>query len=319
MRPSGYEVVCNTITPFGPDGGLDLDAFRSHLDRLAVAGISVNLGVAGTGEAYYLSDDELAAVYATGVEVCGGRVGTYGVVRESRSAREVLDLAALAVEAGVDHVHVYGLDMGHKTDPSPAAHEAYFRAVLDRLDHRVVIGNVAPTAMIVGLCRDYEQVVGVNVGNMVDTSAVTTSLAAFLRFRDEIRAVSPEIRIYSSHVSHVIAERLLGADGWYCAEANVAPALCRSFADELGAGRYEEAAALFEHLRRLADAIRNAGSADGPRVERGNIVPGTKAALRVLGLDSGVARPPYQPLPDDALARLGRTLDALGVPELTPA
>jgi 4-hydroxy-tetrahydrodipicolinate synthase len=77
------EVLTAIVTPFGPDGSVDLEKFRELAAYLVEHG-SDGLVVAGTtGESPTLSDDEKLALFAAALEAVGDRAtvvagtGTY--------------------------------------------------------------------------------------------------------------------------------------------------------------------------------------------------------------------------------------------------
>ncbi|MBY8880320.1 5-dehydro-4-deoxyglucarate dehydratase [Actinacidiphila acidipaludis] len=88
------------VTAFGPDGGLDLDAFRAHVRAGVEAGAAAVFACCGTGEFHALSPEEFGACVAAAVEETAGRVPVvagagYGTVLALRYAR-------IAEEAGAD-------------------------------------------------------------------------------------------------------------------------------------------------------------------------------------------------------------------------
>ena len=92
-------------TPFGPDGGLDLDAFEAHVRWLDEEGLD-GLFVAGTtGEGVLLEDEEVEALAARAVSAAGSlRV----IVQVGRpSTRATVALARRALDAGADGVAAY--------------------------------------------------------------------------------------------------------------------------------------------------------------------------------------------------------------------
>ncbi|GAA0600306.1 5-dehydro-4-deoxyglucarate dehydratase [Streptomyces crystallinus] len=88
------------VTPFGPDGGLDLDAFRAHVRSGIDAGAGAVFACCGTGEFHALTPEEFHACVAAAVAEAAGRVPVvagagYGTALAVRYAR-------LAEDAGAD-------------------------------------------------------------------------------------------------------------------------------------------------------------------------------------------------------------------------
>lgn len=88
------------VTAFGPDGGLDLDAFRAHVRAGVEAGAGAVFACCGTGEFHALTPEEFGVCVAAAVEETAGRVPVvagagYGTALALRYAR-------IAEEAGAD-------------------------------------------------------------------------------------------------------------------------------------------------------------------------------------------------------------------------
>jgi 4-hydroxy-tetrahydrodipicolinate synthase len=99
------KVLAAITTPFGSDGGLDLDAFEAHVRWLDEAGLD-GLFVAGTtGEGVLLEYDEVEALARRAVEAAGSlRV----IVQVGRpSTRATVALARRALDAGAHGVAAY--------------------------------------------------------------------------------------------------------------------------------------------------------------------------------------------------------------------
>ncbi|MFI1471629.1 5-dehydro-4-deoxyglucarate dehydratase [Streptomyces wuyuanensis] len=99
---SGTGPLFFPVTAFGPDGVLDLEAFRAHVRSGVEAGAAAVFACCGTGEFHALTPEEFRDCVAAAVEETAGRVpvvaGTgYGTALAVRFAR-------LAEEAGADGI-----------------------------------------------------------------------------------------------------------------------------------------------------------------------------------------------------------------------
>ncbi|HBF80347.1 MAG TPA: 5-dehydro-4-deoxyglucarate dehydratase [Streptomyces sp.] len=88
------------VTAYGPDGGVDLAAFRAHVRAGVDAGAAAVFACCGTGEFHALTPEEFRLVVAAAVEETAGAVPVvagagYGTALAVRYAR-------LAEEAGAD-------------------------------------------------------------------------------------------------------------------------------------------------------------------------------------------------------------------------
>ena len=70
-------IIVPILTPFKDDESLNIDEFRSQIDRLIEAGVH-GIFVGGTnGEAYALSQDEKLELFDVALDQIGGRVPFY--------------------------------------------------------------------------------------------------------------------------------------------------------------------------------------------------------------------------------------------------
>lgn len=293
-RPSTYVI---SITPFTAAGDVDEDGLRAHLRRLATSGIGVYLGGSGSGEGYTLTRDELVRVLTIGVEELGGRVPVRAMGVEPRSARELVELARLGKDAGVDAVQLYSLDMGHGNRPAPAELERYLTDVLDAVDVPMVLsshqaaGYYLPPDLVARLLDRYDTIAGVHCTNQ--------DLAYLV---DVLDAVAGRVDVHVGGPMHALSCLALGGQGYLSSEGNVAPRLCVSVVDAYARGDLDASHRAYARVMRLFTQTRRLGG-----------IAATKAALHLLGLPGGPPRPPRLPLPDADLVEVAAVLDALDI------
>ncbi len=89
------------VTPFQPDGSLDLDGYRAVLDDQIAQGVDGIVSCGTTGEASTLSDDEYLSVVRTAVEHCKGKVPVIAGAG-SNNTQAACDKQKAMKELGVD-------------------------------------------------------------------------------------------------------------------------------------------------------------------------------------------------------------------------
>lgn len=107
-------VVVALLTPYRPDGSVDLDALARHVDQLVEAGVDGLMPAGTTGEGALLDDDEILAVVEATLRAAAGAAPVLAHVGRPATAATVR-LLRRAVEAGADMVsavvpYYYGLD-----------------------------------------------------------------------------------------------------------------------------------------------------------------------------------------------------------------
>jgi 4-hydroxy-tetrahydrodipicolinate synthase len=285
-----------SLTPFKEDESLDEAALRAHLARLREAGIGVYLAGSGSGEGYSLSEDETRRILQIGVEELKGRVPVRAMGVEPRTAKQMVRIAAVAQESGVDALQVYSLDAGHGTMPTNAEMEAYYRDVLESITIPAVIsthqsvGYWIPIPLIASLVDQYN-VIGVNV--------TTPDHGYLLRVID---AVGDRVEIHCGGPMHALSTMALGGTGYLSSEGNIAPKLCVSLITHWEGGNLEAAASAYSTIMHLLGLAM-----------RFTHITGAKTALDILGLPGGIPRRPRLLLGGAEREEVATTLETLGI------
>ncbi|MDE3100687.1 MAG: dihydrodipicolinate synthase family protein [Chloroflexota bacterium] len=301
MSSRELSLLCMSVTPFHEDGTLDLEALRQHLGRLLARRIGVLLPGGGAGEAHSLSLRELRQVYEIGVEVGGGHVPVQAVLRESRTAAAMCEIAREAMRAGVDGMHIYQLDGGHMMVPNEREQDAYWSELLGVIDIPVVISigvhDRYPVSVeyVKRLCDRYPQIAGITV------AAVSTSY--FMKLRDRL----PDRVKLRVGIASLLQYGALGADKCYGPEPNIVPNICRSIVDSYRVG---DRARMVDGVRTV-QRLHNIVQEWAPSTARW-----VKMAMKVLGLGNGVMRRPYLLPPEDDQRRMAKAFAALRLQEL---
>jgi 4-hydroxy-tetrahydrodipicolinate synthase len=270
-----------SITPFTTDGALDEDGLRGHLRRLADAGIGVYLGGSGSGEGYTLSPAEVRRVLEIGAEELRGRVPARAMGVEPRTADEMLELARVVADVGLDAMQVYSLDQGHGNRPGDAEMERYYDDVLSAcgvpvaLSTHQSVGYLIPVGLIGRLLDRYPHVVGVHCS--------TNEIPYLVRL---LEVVDGRVDVHVGGPMHALTCLGLGGQGYLSSDGNLTPGLCVEVIRAWAAGDVAACSAAFTRLLRLFTATRHL---DG--------IVGTKAALQLAGLPGGYPRLPRLPLP----------------------
>lgn len=242
---SKSELFCRVATTFTADGTFDEDAFPQFLQRFIDAGIGVYLASAGSGESGAMSRDELRRVYRLGVATCKGKIPVHANPPEQLAARETLEHIALAIDAGVEIVNMYGPAGWHGFQPTPEEFFGFFDELLPQVRHPVAlspnpaVGRGVTPAMIAALCAKHGQIVAINLADQNDDY--------FIELKDCLqREVALNVQLSGS--MHML---LLGASGVIGAEPNMLPKTYRRYLDLCTGGRLAEAAQVYADLRRF--------------------------------------------------------------------
>jgi 4-hydroxy-tetrahydrodipicolinate synthase len=290
--------ICPLVTPFTPDGGLDLDALR-RLVEWQIAEGSHGISVGGsTGEPTSQSIDERKAVIAAAAQAVGDRVpflpGTGSAILE-----ETLELTGEAERLGADIVLVVTPYYARPTQQG--LYEWYARVAQEFPALPIVVYNVPVRAAVdlapgtvARLAREFENIVGIK-----------ETTRDFEHVSYVLNECGSGFLAYSGIELLCYPMLTLGGAGHLSCVANFAPRPVAELYDAFAAGNAARARELHYELHPLVDVAF---------IET-NPAP-AKWVMAELGLlESGFARPPLAPLSDASRARSRELLT--GSPHVT--
>ena len=278
VRQACESVVTINVTPFGADGGIDVDAYSALVDRCVGAGIDVVTANGNTGEFYALDAAERAVAVRATVGAAAGRAVVLAGV--GHAAQEAAAEAVEATRAGAHGVMVHQPVHPYQ---STEGWVGYHRQVADAIpDHGVVCYVRNPTIgaeAFVRLAAACPNVVGVKY-------AVPDPIA----LADIIGVVGTERLVWSCGLAESWAPYfwLSGARGFTSGLATVAPEQSLALLDTLRKGDTGAAMAVWQRLRPFEELRARNHSALNVSV--------VKEALAQLGLCRPDVRPPITPL-----------------------
>jgi 4-hydroxy-tetrahydrodipicolinate synthase len=287
-------ILTAIVTPFKPDGTVDLDAFR-RLARHLVEHGSDGLVVTGTtGESPTLSDDERFALYAAALDEVGDRAtvvagtGTY-------STAHSMHLTERAHELGV-HGFLIVTPYYHK--PPVRGIVAHFAAIADVTDRPLVAYNI-PGRVVLNLEPD-------TIAELAELPTLTAVKQANADLEQAREIVGLGLDLYAGDDDLVLPFLELGGVGGVCVHSHVVGPQVAELVRRFRAGDLEGARALDDELR--------------PSIELLRVAPNPiaiKAALNLLGHEVGGHRLPLVQATADEREAVRGCLERLGV--LQPA
>ncbi|WP_371098602.1 5-dehydro-4-deoxyglucarate dehydratase [Streptomyces sanglieri] len=267
------------VTAYGPDGDVDLDAFRAHVRTGIDAGAAAVFACCGTGEFHALTPQEFRRVVAAAVEETAGEVPV--VAGAGYGTALAIQYAKLAEEAGADGLLAMppylvvadqeGL-LGHYTALAAATS---LETIVYQRDNAVftpaTVVALATTPGVIGLKDGYGDL---DLMQRI-VSAVRTELPGgdFLYFNG-----LPTAELTGP------AYRGIGVSLYSSAVFAFAPDIALAFYRALDSGDEELTGALLDHFYRPLVELRAKG--------RGYPVSLVKAGVRLGGLDVGEVRTP---------------------------
>ena len=284
------EVLTAIVTPFNPDGAVNVEKFR-ELAAFLVDNGSDGLVVAGTtGESPTLSDAEKLELFAAAVDAVGDRAtvvagtGTYDTAHSAK-------LTAKAHELGVDAFLVV---TPYYSKPPQRAIVRHFEEIAARTDKPVVVYNI-PSRVVVNI----EPETIAELGSIENVGAVKQANADLAQAR---RIVELGLELYAGDDNLLFPFLELGGVGGICVHAHVWGPQTKEMVRRYRDGDVDGA-------RRLNDEM--APAYDLLQIQT-NPIP-IKAALNLLGHGVGGYRLPMVEPTEGELQQVRACLDRAGI------
>lgn len=277
------------VTPFDADGDIAPARQKPIVDRAIAAGVHILTANGNTGEFYSLTTDEAVAMVQAASGHIAGRVPLVAGV--GRGIRDACRLADASAKAGAAALMIH-----QPPDPfvAPQGVLAYIRGVQAAgrgLPLILYLRNDAIGTDVIAEICSLEGVVGVKWATP-NPMKLKAAMAA-----------APDHVIWVGGLAEVWAPAFyaVGARGFTSGLINVWPERSVAISGALEAGDYDAARALIAEMQVFEDIrAEDQGGAN---------VPGVKAALAMMGEDTGAARPPaVWPLSGSQLDRLKQFL-----------
>lgn len=285
-------IIAYPVTPFTPEGAIDVPMLSRLVDRLVDSGVHAIAPLGSTGESAYLSDEEWDLVATTSVATVARRVPTVVGISELTTAGAIRR-ARFAERIGADAVMVLPVSYWKLTEAEIIAHYAAIGAAVSipimLYNNPATSGIDMSPELIVRICREVPSV------TMVKES--TGDLQRMHRLRQLTDGTVP---FYNGSNPLAFAALNAGAAGWCTAAPNLNAALPLALFDPIQAGDIAAARTTFERQLPLLQFIVRVGLATA-----------VKAGLRMLAIDAGTPRAPLQPPDEKASAELAAILRSL--------
>jgi 4-hydroxy-tetrahydrodipicolinate synthase len=284
------EVLTATVTPFHPDGSVNLDKFRELAEYLVDHG-SDGLVVAGTtGESPTLTDDERLDLFAAAVDAVGDRAtvvantGTYDTQHSAHLTGEAHDL-------GVDGMLAV---TPYYNKPPQRAIVRHFQEIACMTDKPVFAYNI-PSRVVVNI-----------EPKTIDELARIENVVGVKQAHDDLEEarhiVELGLTLYAGDDNLVLPFVELGGEGGVCVHTHVWGRQTKEMVTRYKSGDAAGAKALNDEMAPAFELLKI----------QTNPIP-IKAAMNLLGHELGGYRLPMVEPTDDELARVRACLERAGV------
>ncbi len=279
------------VTPFR-DGKLDSARLKEQIDFLAEAGATCICPVGTTGESPTLTHDEHERVIAESIAAAAGRLlvmpGT-----GSNSTAEAVRLTKFAAKAGADAALVVGPYYNRPTQQGIYEH---FKALAEAVEIPICVYNIPARTG-----RNIEPETIIRLAELPGIAMLKEATGAMDQASQVLAAT--DLTVLSGDDSMTLPLLAIGGRGVISVVGNLVPGDMKALCDAFGAGNLSEARALHMKLFSLCRDLLGLAS---------NPIP-IKAAMAMVGRDTGEIRLPLVPLEPSLVAKLRQALTDYGL------
>jgi 4-hydroxy-tetrahydrodipicolinate synthase len=295
-------VVASSVTPFHPDGTLNLANLKPHIDWLIEEGVAGLSPLGSAGEFFAMETDDRKRVLDAVIEANAGRVPVMAGTHHY-STRITVDLSRHAEKAGADSLLIVPPYYALPTIDGVLDH---YRRIADAVGIPVVLYHNASgtnvdlsTAHLMGLFSE-GAIAGVKMSNLMPDRIV-----------ELLQVDGRRMTVYAG-IDYVAFEGLChGADGWISGIPSVTPRAARRLYETIAVeGDLKSAREQWKKLSPLMRFLFQASHID--RSKGAHWAGIMKAALGMIGPDVGTPLEPSSALAEEYRDSLARLLVDLG-------
>lgn len=286
---SGLSVALTT--PFR-DGQVDFDTLQKQVEFQIEAGTTGVCPVGTTGECPTLSHDEHRRVISAVVEAAAGRIKVMPGTG-SNSTDEALRLTRWAAEVGADAALVVA---PYYNKPTQEGFFRHFEALAQAVDIPICVYNIPGRTS-----KNIEPETIVRMAELPNITMVKEATGSLDQASQIIAAT--DLTVLSGDDSLTLPLMSIGARGVVSVVGNIVPKDMIALVEAFNSSDMVEARRLHYKLFPLCRDMLSLAT---------NPIP-IKAAMRMLGRDTGEMRLPLTPLSDAEEAKLRKTLAVYGL------
>lgn len=293
MKAPIFTGSCTAIvTPF-METGIDYERLRKNLDLQYENGTAAVVVNGTTGENPTITADEYEELIRFSVRVCQNRMKVIVGVGGNDTLR-ALHKAETAKAVGADGILMVTPYYNKTSQKGLIEH---FQYVADRVDIPMILYNV-PSRTGIGIQAETYRILAEhpNINGVKEASGDFSLIAKTLSLR------GGELNVWSGNDDNTVAMMALGAHGVISVASNIVPGVVSKLCALCLAGDFPSAAELFRKYTALFSVLF---------IET-NPMP-VKAAMKLLGTDSGILRLPLTEISEEHLQTLRTTMREAGL------
>ena len=296
--PAG--IVASSITPFSPDGQMELDRLKAHINWLIEEGAHGLSPLGSSGEFVALELEDRKRLLDAVIRVNDGRVSLWAGTHHY-STRATIELSQHAQAAGADALLIVP---PYYMAPTPKQTMDHYRRVAEAVDIPIILYHNIPLT-----CVDLKTDQLLTLYHDGAIAAVKMSNPEPDRIC-ELLQESSGLKVYCGIDSVAFEGLCHGAHGWISGIPSIVPRAAREFYETIALrGDLASARLQWKLLSKLMRLEFSAYSRKGDGAHWFSVM---KATLNMIGPPVGEPELPVQSLEPEYRAELAELLSALG-------
>lgn len=279
------------VTPFYPDGTLDLDALRGLIAKQIDAGIDALVLLGTTGEPSTLSMKEREIIIRTGIEMTSGKIPII-VGTGSNDTRRAINYALQAKQLGADGQLCVTPYYNKATQSGLIRH---FTAIMDACALPMILYNVPGRT---GVNLSVQTIAALSAHE--HTAGIKEASGSAVYAAEIIHATQGRLPVYCGNDDAITPLMALGAIGAISVCSNIVPLQTHALVQACLNGCYDEARNIQLALLPLINLL----------FSQVNPIP-AKAALAMMDQIHDVLRLPLTPMEEPQRSELKHLLNKL--------
>jgi 4-hydroxy-tetrahydrodipicolinate synthase len=283
-----FQGSCTAIVTPYTEQGIDYERLKKNLDYQHENGTAAIVVCGTTGEAATQSADEHNELVRFTVQAVGGRMKVIAGIG-SNNTQTALRFAENAKAAGADGILMVTPYYNKTSQKGLIEH---FTAVADRVEIPMILYNV-PSRTGIGIAAETYQV----LSRHPNISGVKEASGDFALIYKTMSLCGDQLTLWSGNDDNTVPMMAMGAKGVISVASNIVPAVVAKLCSLCLEGSFREAMALFARYNALFGAL----------FLETNPIP-VKAAMKLLGTDSGILRLPLTDISEEHLQKLKKVM-----------
>lgn len=286
-------IIAYPITPFDQNEKVDINLYKTLLEKLIVNGAHGVAPLGSTGVMPYLTDSEKEAITEATIQQTNGRVPVLVGVSNLTTERTIYH-AKFAEKAGATAVMIIPMSYWKLTDAEIVKH---YDAVASKISIPIMAYNNPATGGVDMSPALLKRLLEIPNVTMIKESTGDVQRMHFLR-----KELGEEVAFYNGSNPLALAAFAAGAAGWCTAAPNLIPKLNVDLYNAIENNDLKAAQEIFYKQVNLLKFIVNKGL---PRA--------IKSGLEIQGQNGGYLRSPLKPLLESEFVELEQILKAIQV------